>query len=216
MPLIYIQQFWKHIQYVPAVGNHHFVSCVDHFTVTFGVNKVRELLAFPHAYARPDMEGFEQFDDLETVLAFFVHLGYKPPLPKLSVFTKKYLCTIYNTLFMILNRCLTRKNSGIDSVTQPMALLFQGIVEDRQYDYAQLIFSDLVEMVTTTKRKKSMKYLPYVRLFSKIIFSAMTRNPDIPIRMNHPIVELYHMQFVRYSAEEFDFERPCLMFREKI
>ena len=91
-----------------------------------------------------------------------------------------------------------------------MALLFQGIVEDRHYNYAQLIFSDLVEMVTTTKRKKSMKYLPYVRLFSKIIFSAMTRNPDILRRMNHRIVELYHMQFVRYSNEKFDFERPLL------
>ena len=150
------------------------------------------------------------FDDLETVLALFLHLGCKDPLPKLSVFTKKYLPTIYNTLFTILNRCLTGKNSGIDSVTQPMALLFQGRVEDRHYDYAQLIFSDLVEMVTMTKRKKSMKYLPYVRLVSKIIFSAMTRNPDIPRRMNHPIIELYHMQFVRYSNEEFDFERPLL------
>ena len=39
----------------------------------------------------------------------------------------------------------------------------------------------------------------------------MTRNPDIPRRMNHPIVELCHMQFVRYSAEEFDFERPLLL-----
>ena len=90
-------------------------------------------------------------------------MGYKAPLPKPSVFTKKYLPTIYNTLFTILNRCLTGKNSGIDLVTQPMALLFQTVVEDRHYDYAQLIFSDLVEMVTVTKRKKSMKYLPYVR-----------------------------------------------------
>ena len=62
-----------------------------------------------------------------------------------------------------------------------------------------------------TKRKKSMKYLPYVRLFSKIIFSAMTRNPDILRRMNHPIIELYHIQFVRYSTKEFDFERPMLL-----
>ena len=45
VPLIYVQQFWKHIQYVPAVGNHHFVSRIDHFIVTFGVNKLREMLA---------------------------------------------------------------------------------------------------------------------------------------------------------------------------
>ena len=92
------------------------------------------------------------------------------------MFTKKHLPTIYNTIFTILNRCLTGKNSGIDSMTQPMALLFQGVVEDKHYDYAQLIFLDLVEMVTVTKKKKSMKYLPYVRFFSKIIHSAMSRN----------------------------------------
>ena len=41
MPLIYVQLFWKHIQYVSAVRNHHFVSRIDHFTITFGVNKLR-------------------------------------------------------------------------------------------------------------------------------------------------------------------------------
>ena len=91
-----------------------------------------------------------------------------------------------------------------------MALLFQGVVQDRHYDYAQLIFLDLVEMVTVAKRKKSMKYLPYVRFFSKIIFSAMSRNQEIPRRINHPIAELFHMSFVRYSNEEFEFERPLL------
>ena len=76
------------------MGNHHFISRIDHFTVTFGINRLRKLLEFPQANARPDMEGFEQFDDMETVLSFFVYLGYKAPLPKLSVFTKKYLPTI--------------------------------------------------------------------------------------------------------------------------
>ena len=45
VPLIYVQQFWKHIQYVPAAGYHHFVSRIDHFTVTFGINKLRETVS---------------------------------------------------------------------------------------------------------------------------------------------------------------------------
>ena len=61
-----------------------------------------------------------------------------------------------------------------------------------------------------TKKKKTMKYLPYVRLFSKIIHSAMTRNPEIPRRINHQHVDLYHMHFIRYSSEEFELERPLL------
>ena len=103
---------------------------------------------------------------------------------------------MYNTLFTILNICLTGKNSGLDSITHPMALLFQGVVENRYYDFAQLIFSDLVEMVNITKKNKSMKYLPYVRLFSKIILSAMMRNLEIPRRLSHQIVELYRMHCI--------------------
>ena len=160
---------------------------MDHFTITFGVNKLREILALPQADASRDSGGFEFFDDLETVTASILYLGCKAELSKLSMFNKKYLPTMYNTLFTILNRCLAGKNSGIDTITNPMALLFQRVVEDRHYDYAQLIFSDLVEMVTMTKKKKSMKYLPYVRFFSKVIFNAMMRNPDIPRRINHEI-----------------------------
>ena len=99
---------------------------MDHFTITFGENKLREILAFPQANARHDRDGFEPFDDLDTVLAFILHLGYKAALPKMSAFNKKYLPTMYNTLFTILNRCLTRKNGGIDSITHLMAFLFQG------------------------------------------------------------------------------------------
>ena len=47
VPLLYVQQFWKNLQYKPDAGNHHSISKVDHFIVSFGVNKIRELLHFP-------------------------------------------------------------------------------------------------------------------------------------------------------------------------
>ena len=126
----------------------------------------------------------------------------------MSAFNKKYLPTLYYTLFTILNRCLTSKNSRVDTITHPMALLFQGVVEDRHYDYAQLILSDLVEMVTMTTKKK--KTVTYVRLFPKIIHSAMMWNLEIPRRINHQIVDWYHMHFIRYSTEVFELERPLI------
>ena len=51
------------------------------------MNKLKEMLTFPQANARPDRGGYEPFDDLPTLLGFFMHLGYKVPLPRLSVFT---------------------------------------------------------------------------------------------------------------------------------
>ena len=59
VPLLYVQQFWKHMQYMPTAENHHFISRVDHFTISFGVKKLREILRFPRANARPYMDEFE-------------------------------------------------------------------------------------------------------------------------------------------------------------
>ena len=92
-----------------------------------------------------------------------------------------------------------------------MDLLSQGVLENRQYDFAQLIFSDLVEMVNITKKKKSMKYLPYVRLFSKIIHSAMMRHTEIPRRLSQQMVELYHMHSVRYLLRNVSWRGHSLL-----
>ena len=142
------------------------------------------------------MEGFEVFDELLELLASMIYLGHSGELTKISSFNKKYLPHLYNTLFTILNRHLIGKNSGIITATNLMAFFFQGVVENKHYDFVQLLFSDMVEMVTKTKNKKTMKYLPYVRLFSKVINSAMMRNPKIPRRMEHQVCDLCNMHLI--------------------
>ena len=89
-------------------GNHHLISKIDHFTVSFGVNKLRELMQLPEADARPGVKGFEVFDDLPELIASMTYLGYSGELTNISLFNT----LLYNTLFTILNRCLTRKNCG--------------------------------------------------------------------------------------------------------
>ena len=116
--------------------------------------RLESYCSFAQAGAREGLAGFEAFDEVEELVASMMYLGYTGDLTKLSTFNKKHLPHLYNNLFTILNRCLTRKNSGIDIGTHPMVLFLQGIVQHRHYDYAQLIFSDLVEMVT--KKKKSI------------------------------------------------------------
>ena len=59
---------------------------MDHFTVVFGVNKLRDLLQFPQADPRPEMDGYEAFGSFSKVLAFIRYLGYKGELPKMSMF----------------------------------------------------------------------------------------------------------------------------------
>ena len=128
--------------------NHHFMSKVDHFTVTFRVNKLQELLQFLQAGSRADMEGFDVFDDVEELVASKMYLGYTGDLTKLSSFNQKYLPHFYNTLFTILNKCLTGKNPGINSGSHPMVLFLQGMVQNRYYHSGQLIFVELVDLVT--------------------------------------------------------------------
>ena len=41
VPLIYVQQFWRTLEFHPDKGNHYFTARIDHFDTSFGVSKLR-------------------------------------------------------------------------------------------------------------------------------------------------------------------------------
>ncbi|KAJ9547540.1 hypothetical protein OSB04_020083 [Centaurea solstitialis] len=153
VPLIYVQQVWNTLQFHADPDNHHFTAKLDHYTISFGVNKFRLAMA-----------GVESVGHLEAINA-----------P--SQFNKSKLPPTYNTLFTILSRCLTGKRTAQDTATQSFLILFYGVLFNKHYDYASLIFYDLKELLA-----KRQKHLPFPRFLSILIASAMERNPDIPRR----------------------------------
>ncbi|KAJ9567766.1 LOW QUALITY PROTEIN: hypothetical protein OSB04_003732 [Centaurea solstitialis] len=158
VPLIYVQQVWHTLQFHADPGNHHFTAKLDHYNISFGVNKFRRVLGFPEANSRPNANQFEPFASLEVAMAGVESVGHLQAINAPS-------------------QCLTGKRTAQDTATQSFLVLFYGVLFNKHYDYASLIFYDLKELLA-----KKQKHLPYPRFLSTIIASAMRQNPDIPRR----------------------------------
>ncbi|KAJ9561586.1 hypothetical protein OSB04_006746 [Centaurea solstitialis] len=203
VPLIYVQQAWKLLEFHETEDRCYYTTKIDHFTISFGLNKFRYLLGFPSATSRPGAVQFEPFDGVDEALASVRSIGYNAELHTTSGFNMTNLPPTYNTLFTILNRCLTGKKTAHDTATQSMFLLFQGVLFNRHYDYAALIFHDMHEL-----KGRNPNHLAYPRFLSILIASAMEQNPEIPRRLNSVKVKHFPFQSVRYPPTVFGLEIP--------
>ncbi|KAJ9553022.1 hypothetical protein OSB04_017067 [Centaurea solstitialis] len=203
VPLIYVQQVWHTLQFHADPRNHHFTAKQDHYNISFGVNKFRRVLGFPEANSRPNAIQFEPFASLEVAMAGVESVCHLQAIHTPSQFNKSHLPPTYNTLFTILSRCLTGKRTAQDTATQSFLVLFYGVLFNKHYDYASLIFYDLKELLA-----KKQKHLPYPRFLSTIIASAMRQNPDIPRRSDAEKVKIHDMQSIRYPKKTFAPEVP--------
>ncbi|KAJ9535146.1 hypothetical protein OSB04_un001776, partial [Centaurea solstitialis] len=156
VPMIYVQQVWNTLQFHADPDNHHFTAKLDHYTISFGVNKFRRLLGFPEATSRPNANQFEPFASLAVAMAGVESVGHLEAINAPSQFNKSNLPPTYNTLFTILSRCLTGKRTAQDTATQSFLTLFYGVLFNKHYDYASLIFYDPKELLA-----KRQKHLPF-------------------------------------------------------
>ncbi|KAJ9551588.1 hypothetical protein OSB04_015633 [Centaurea solstitialis] len=203
VPLIYVQQAWKLLEFHETEARSYYTTKIDHFNISFGLNKFRHLLGFPSATSRPGAVQFEPFDSLDEALASVRSIGYQGDLHTSSAFNKTNLPPTYNTLFTILNRCLTGKKTAHDTATQSMILLFQGVLFNRHYDYAALIFHDIQEL-----KGRKVNHLAYPRFLSILIASAMAQNPEISRRLTSQKVKSFPFQSIRYPPTVFAPEVP--------
>ena len=166
------------------------------------------MLGFPTRDAKPDRAEFDNFHPESEVIQGVRELGYSHNFWALGDFNKRWLPPHYYTLYTIISRCLTGKNSGIDSTNINMLTFFYGIVNDFHYDYAQLIFNEIEEMV---RKRRYVKYLPFQRFFSRLVKSTLRGNRDIPRRADHPKCPFKPFLFIRYQDDHFDYERPLIV-----
>ncbi|KAJ9557513.1 hypothetical protein OSB04_012127 [Centaurea solstitialis] len=203
VPMIYVQQVWNTLQFHADPGNHHFTAKLDHYTISFVVNKFRRILGFPEANSRPNATQFEPYASLAVAMAGVESVGHLEAINAPSQFNKSNLPPTYNTLFTILSRSLTGKRTAQDTATQSFLTLFYGVLFNKHYDYASLIFHDLKELLA-----KRQKHLPYPRFLSILIASAMHHNPAIPCRSDAEKVKIHDMQSIRYPKKVYAPEVP--------
>ncbi|KAJ9541772.1 hypothetical protein OSB04_028278 [Centaurea solstitialis] len=100
VPMIYVQQVWNTLQFHADPDNHHFTAKLDHYTISFGVNKFRRLLGFPEATSRPNANQFEPFASLAVAMAGVESVGHLEAINAPSQFYKSNLPPTYNTFAM--------------------------------------------------------------------------------------------------------------------
>ncbi|KAJ9542663.1 hypothetical protein OSB04_029169 [Centaurea solstitialis] len=181
----------------------HKVGQMDHFTISFGLNKFRRVLGFPEENIRPGANHFEPFAIVEEAMAAIRSIGHVGALNATSQFNKSKLPPTYNCLFTILSRCLTGKKIAQGTATQSFLIFFHGVLFNRHYDYAAQIFHDLKELLS-----KKQTHLPFPRFFSILIACAMERNQDIPRRSDAEPVKIYDMQLIRNTKQQVLEEIP--------
>nr|GEY68851.1 hypothetical protein [Tanacetum cinerariifolium] len=81
----------------------------------------------------------------------------------------------------IINKCLTGKSSGYDSLRLSQAQILWGLYHKRNVDYAYLMWEDFVYQVEHKNQKKSNE-MYYPRFTKVIIHHFMSKDPSIPRR----------------------------------
>nr|GEV12949.1 hypothetical protein [Tanacetum cinerariifolium] len=81
----------------------------------------------------------------------------------------------------IINKCLTGKSSGYDSLRLSQAQILWGLYHKRNIDYAYLMWKDFVYQVEHKNSKKSNE-MYYLRFTKVIIHHFMSKDPSIPRR----------------------------------
>nr|GEU39901.1 integrase, catalytic region, zinc finger, CCHC-type, peptidase aspartic, catalytic [Tanacetum cinerariifolium] len=123
----------------------------------------------------------------------------------------------------IINKCLTGKSSGYDSLRLSQAQILWGLYHKRNVDYAYLIWEDFVYQVKHKNHKKSNE-MYYPRFTKVIIHHFMSKDPLIPMRnkVNWHYVRDDHMFFTiklvsrHQNTQQFDALLPIELTNEEI
>nr|GEU53144.1 uncharacterized mitochondrial protein AtMg00810-like [Tanacetum cinerariifolium] len=124
------------------------------------------------------------FDDLpfeEEILAFLRFLGHSGEIRKLTDVNINKLHQPWRSFAAIINKCLTGKSTGYDSLRLSQAQILWGLYHKKNVDFAYLIWEDFVYQVEHKDTKKSNE-MYYPRFTNVIIHYFMTKDPSIPRR----------------------------------
>ena len=92
-------------------------------------------------------------------------------------------------------RCVTDKETGMDRGTTSLNQIMYGIVKQCHFDYAKLLWTDIVDHVRRTEKKKNI-CIPFVRYFKILIAQFMRQHPNITRRQTDPTPRVPYMHII--------------------
>ncbi|CAH9075273.1 unnamed protein product [Cuscuta europaea] len=190
VPEIYLQQFWGHM---------HTDSLKDRSKIKTKLNGMRVILTpstLRTTLALPIHDEYDALPSIPDLLKDVASLGYTSLLPQLSNFNGAYLRHPWKNLFGLVNKCLSPKHAGFDKCNKQILLIFHGIAFNKNYDMAQLFFSELMDLVKA-KEKNRPGTIPYARWLGLIINDLMAEHSTIPKRSSDPHFKAPKLQYFK-------------------
>nr|GEU50986.1 hypothetical protein [Tanacetum cinerariifolium] len=134
-----------------------------------------------HICPRVHGQSFDEPLFEEEILAFIRFLRHNAAIRMLTDVNINKLYQPWRSFAAIINKCLTRKSSGYDSLRLSQAQIMWGLYHKRNVTYAYLMWEDFVYQVEHKNSKKSNE-MYYPRFTKVIIHHFMSKDPSIPRR----------------------------------
>nr|GEV94638.1 hypothetical protein [Tanacetum cinerariifolium] len=150
VPEIYMQEFWA----TATVHQHSIRFKMDTRKHIVDLESFREML---HISPRISGQSFAELPFEEEILEFLRFLGHSTQIKTLTDVNVNKLYQPWRSFAAVINKCLTGKSTGFDSLRLSQAQILWGLYYNRNVDYGFLIWEDLVYQVEHKNQKKSNK-----------------------------------------------------------
>nr|GFA49112.1 hypothetical protein [Tanacetum cinerariifolium] len=132
VPEIYMQEFWG----TATVHQHSIRFKMDTRKHIVDLEAFREML---HISPRVLGQSFAELPFEEEILEFLRFLGHSAQIKTLTNVNVNKLYHPWRSFAVVINKCLTIKSSGIDSLRLSQAQILWGLYHKRNINYAFLI-----------------------------------------------------------------------------
>nr|GEV73802.1 reverse transcriptase domain-containing protein [Tanacetum cinerariifolium] len=164
-------EFWA-----TAMVHHHSIRFkMDNKKHIVILEYFREML---HICLRLPGQTFDELPFEEEILAFFRFLGHIGEIRKLIDVNINKLHQPWRSFAAIINKCLSGKSTGYDSLRLSQAQMLWGLYHKRNVDFAYLMWEDFVYQVEHKDANKSNE-MYYPRFTKVIVHYFMSKDPLI-------------------------------------
>nr|GEW49633.1 hypothetical protein [Tanacetum cinerariifolium] len=171
VPEIYMQEFWA-----TATVHHHSIHFkMDNKKHIINLDNFKEML---HIYPRLPNQTFDELLFEEEIMAFLRYLRHSGEIRKLTDVNINKLHQPWRSFAAVINKCLSRKSTGYDSLRLSQAQILWGMYHKKNINFAYLLWEDFVYQVEHKDAKKSNE-MYYPRFTKVIIHYFMTKDHSI-------------------------------------
>ncbi|GJZ39424.1 hypothetical protein Tco_0585987 [Tanacetum coccineum] len=174
VPEIYMQEFW-------ATVSVHYKSLrfkMNDKSHIVNLDNFRDILKI---CPRHPGQKFEDPPFKEEILSFIRNLGHTEEIKVLTDVNVNHMHQPWRSFVAIINRCLSGKTTGLDSLRLSRAQIIWGMYHKKNVDYVYLVWENLIYQVENKNSKKNND-MCYPRFTKVIIDYFMTKDQSISRR----------------------------------